>query len=138
MSRRLKKKGKKESFKYIQMSNRILRLNRLIKEELGKIILREIEFPIGIIVTITRIETSSDLTSARVLIGTFPEKFALDSLNILNNQIYFIQQKLNKKLSMRPVPKLVFRQEKETIKAGRVEELLEKIKPDRVEKKEQK
>jgi len=118
------------------MSNRILRLNRLIKEELGKIILREIEFPSGIIVTITRIETSSDLTSARVFIGTFPEKFALDSLNVLNDQIYFIQQKLNKKLNMRPVPKLIFRQEKETIKAGKVEELLEKVKPGLVEKKE--
>ncbi len=117
------------------MSNRILRLNRLIKEELGKIILREIEFPIGTIVTITRIETSSDLTSARVLIGVFPEKFALDSLKVLNNQIYFIQQKLNKKLSMRPVPKLIFRQEKETIKAGRVEELLEQVKAKPVEKK---
>ena len=117
------------------MSNRILRLNSLIKEELGKIILREIEFSIGVIVTVTRIEISSDLTSARVFIGTFPEKFALDSLSILNNQIYFIQQKLNKKLNMRPVPKVIFRQEKETITAGKVEELLEKVKPDLVEKK---
>ena len=45
------------------MSNRILRLNRLFEEELGKIILREIEFPFGAVVTITRIETSSDLIS---------------------------------------------------------------------------
>jgi len=119
------------------MSNRILRLNRLFKEELGKIILREIEFSTGTVVTITRIETSADLTSAKVFIGTFPEKFALDSLNILNGQIYFIQQKLNKKLNMRPVPKLIFRQEKETIKAGKVEELLEKVKSDLVEKEEE-
>lgn len=116
------------------MNNRLLRLNELIKKELGKIILKEIEFPIGVIVTITRVETSSDLISARVYIGTFPEKLALDSLKTLNQQIYFIQQKLNKRFNMRPVPKLFFRQEKETISAGKVDELLEKL----VEKKEQK
>ncbi|MBU4351362.1 30S ribosome-binding factor RbfA [Patescibacteria group bacterium] len=112
-----------------------MRLNELVKEELGKIILREIEFPIGIIVTITRVETSSDLNSARVYIGIFPEKFAQESLRTLNQQIYFVQQKLNKKLNMRPVPKLIFRQEKETIKAGRVEELLEQVRVKPVAKK---
>jgi len=116
------------------MSTRLLRLNKLVKEELGKIILREVEFPIGVIVTITRVETSSDLNSARVYIGIFPEKFAQDSLRTLNRQIYFIQQKLNKKLNMRPVPRIVFRHEKETISAGKIDELLEKL----VEKKEQK
>jgi len=118
------------------MSNRILRLNRLFEEELGKIILREIEFPFGAVVTITRIETSSDLTSAKVFIATFPEKFAKDSLEILNGQIYFLQQQFNRKLNMRPVPKLFFRQDKETIKAGKVEEILEKVKSDFIEKKD--
>lgn len=116
------------------MNKRLLRLNELIKEELGKIILREIEFPLGVIVTITRVETSPNLVSSRVHIGTFPEKFALDCLKTLNRQIYFIQQDLNQKLKMRPVPRIVFRQEKETISAGRVDELIEKL----VEKREQK
>ncbi len=114
------------------MNKRVLRLNELIKEQLGKIILREIEFPIGVIVTITRVETSSNLISAKVYIGVFPEKFAFGCLKTLNLQIYFIQQDFNQKLKMRPVPKIVFKQEKETISAGRVDELLGKL----VEKKE--
>ena len=120
------------------MSRRILRLNELIKEELGQIILREVEFPKGILVTITRVETASNLISAKVFLSVFPEKFMGQTLKILNLQIYFLQQKLNQKLQMRPVPRLVFSQERETVQAGRIEELLEKTKEDTVEKEENK
>jgi ribosome-binding factor A len=116
------------------MTKRILRLNELIKKELGQIILKEVEFPKGILATITRVETTSDLISAKVFLSVFPEKFMAQTLKTLNFQIYFLQQELNHKLQMRPVPRLIFCQEKETVQAGRIEELLEKTKEDTVEK----
>ncbi len=39
------------------MSKRIPQVNQLIKKELSQIILREIEFPVGVLVTLTRVET---------------------------------------------------------------------------------
>ena len=39
------------------MSNRIQRVNSLIKDELGKILLREVDFPKDVLVTITGVET---------------------------------------------------------------------------------
>lgn len=120
------------------MSFRHLRLNELIKVELGKFFLREAEFPVGALVTITRVQTAPDLLTAKVFISVFPEKLNPVVLGFLTRQIYFWQQKLNRQLSIRPVPRLIFCPEKEVVVASRVEELLEQVKEGPVEKKEKK
>lgn len=112
------------------MSKRIQRVNQLIKKELGQILLREIEFPKDVLVTITRVGTSADLKQAQIFISCLPEIQSEKILNILNRQIYNIQQKLNKKLKMKFIPKIEFREEKETREAGRIEEILEKLKKE--------
>lgn len=112
------------------MTNRILRVNELMKEELGKIIIQEMDFPKEFLITLTRTETTPNLKQSFAYIsiigaGENEEKKVLD---ILKKNIYRIQKKLDKKLRMRPVPKIIFKQENETKKAATVEELLEKIK----------
>ena len=110
------------------MSKRLPRVNELIKREVSKILFREVDFPKNVLVTVTRVETSPDLRESKVWISTFPESQREGVIKILNRQIYNLQQKINKLLKMRPLPKLKFIEEKETQKAARVEELLEKIK----------
>ena len=104
-----------------------MRVNQLIKKELSKILLQEIDFPRGILATMTRVETSVDIRESKVYISVFPEKDAAKILEILNKSIYQLQQKLNKRLKMRPMPRIRFAEEKATAEAGRIEELLEKI-----------
>jgi len=43
------------------MTKRIQQVDLLIKEELSKMIVREIEFPPGVLVTVTRVETTPNL-----------------------------------------------------------------------------
>ena len=43
------------------MKKRIQRLNQLIKKEVAQLILREIEFPKDVLVTVTRAEVTLDL-----------------------------------------------------------------------------
>ena len=112
------------------MSKRIPRVNQLIKKELSQIVLKEIEFPKGVLVTVTRVETSLDLNQAKVFISSLPESHTERVLSILNRQIYFIQQKLNKRLKMKFIPKIEFREEKKTREAGEVEGILERLKKD--------
>ena len=134
----LKKKDTRPSFNFLRgksMTNRSPGFNQIIKKEFGQILLREVEFPNQVLATITRVETAPNLSIAKVFISVFPEKMAPSVLRILKAQIYFLQQKLNKKLEMRPVPRLIFCQEKETRVAGRVEELLEQVKDKPVEKR---
>lgn len=114
---------------YILMtSERIPQVNQLIKKELGQIVLREVDLPEDALVTLTRVEATPNLIQAKVYVSVMPEDKSIIILESLNKQIYFIQQKLNKRLKMRPIPKIMFVEEKAIREAGRVEELLETIK----------
>jgi len=110
------------------MNKRLLRINSLIRDELSNILLREVEFPDGVLTTITRVETSEDLFNASVYISVMPDDKKERVFEILNKLVYFIQQKLNKRLRMRPIPKIFFKKERHTAEAARVEELLKKAK----------
>ena len=112
------------------MSKRIQRINQLIKKELSQIILREIEFPQDVLVTITRVETSPNLIESNVWISVLPEEKLKIILEILNKNIYFLQQKLNKRLTMRPIPRIKFLEERKTSEASRIEEILEELKKE--------
>ena len=113
------------------MNKRTQRVNRLIQQELSRLILKELDFLSGsltVFITLTRVETSSNLIQAKVYISVLPEKKTKEIFQILNRQIYQLQQKLNRRLKMRPVPRISFLEEKKTSEAGRVEEILEKLK----------
>jgi ribosome-binding factor A len=110
------------------MSKRIQQVNQLIKEEISQIILREVEFPPGALITVTRVESSVDLNQAKVYISCLPEEKISKVFQVLNQQIYELQQKLNQRLKMRPIPRIKFVQEEETKEAGKIEEILEEIK----------
>ncbi|MFH1462374.1 MAG: 30S ribosome-binding factor RbfA [bacterium] len=113
------------------MGKRIIQVNKLIREELSQIILKEAEFPSGTLVTLTRVETSVNLSRSRIYISCLPSSMAKRVFQILNRQIYELQQKLNQRLRMRPVPRIVFIEERETAKAGQIEKLLEEVKRGR-------
>lgn len=110
------------------MSDRINRVNKLIKEELSQIILKEIDFPSGVLATLTRVETSPNLSESKIYVSFLPEAKQIIAFKQLNGRVWHLQQALNKRLKMRPVPKIIFFIEEETAKAGRVEEILERLK----------
>ena len=109
------------------MSKRIQQINALIKRELSQILLKEVEFPANVLVTITRVETSPNLMEGNIWISALPEERLKRSLEILNKNIYILQQKLNQRLKMRPLPRIKFLEEKKTREAAKVEEILEKL-----------
>jgi ribosome-binding factor A len=109
------------------MTKRNQRVNQLIKEELGKIISRELVFPQDILVTVTNVETSSDLEHAKIKISIMPIEKKERVLEILQKNIYHLQKLLNKKLVMRYVPQIKFEVDKTQEKVEKIEELLKKI-----------
>lgn len=106
---------------------RVLSVNQLIKRELNNILLRELDFSKDTLITLTRVETSSNLIQSKVYVSVMPEKNHEKVLVFLNKEIFNIQQSLNKRLRMRPTPKIIFVKEKEVQKAEKVEEILERI-----------
>jgi len=110
--------------------NRVAQVQRLMKEELSKILFREVEMPEGAVVTLTRVDASPNLQQAKVYISVVPDEKGKDVLRVLKQSIYDIQQDLNEKLVMRPVPKIQWMLETATAEAQRIEELLDRIKKE--------
>ncbi len=108
-------------------TKRILKFNELLKKELGQLLLKKVEFPSDVLVTITRVNTSPNLREAIVSISSMPDSKSKMVQKILSYRIYDLQQEINKKLRMRPIPKIIFREEEKVEQAARVEELLQKI-----------
>ena len=107
--------------------DRISKVEELLKREVGKIIFREVEMPEQALVTLTRVQASGNLQQAKVYISVVPDERAKEVLKTLGQNIFDIQQTINRKLKMRPVPKIIWVLEKATAEAQRIEELLDKI-----------
>jgi len=110
------------------MYSRIDRINELIKETLAKIICEEVDLPSGIFATVTRVDTSRDLRYAKVFLSVFPEKKFGETLRALGSALYGIQGKLNRKLSMKPLPRIEFVADKTEVEADKIEKILKEIK----------
>ena len=106
---------------------RLEKLNQFIREEVSRIIDRELEFPEEMFATVTRVDTSPDKHYADVfvsLLGSEPKKI----LEILEENVYNIQQKLNRRLRIRPVPKITFLIDEEEMRREVVEKSLGELK----------
>lgn len=106
---------------------RAKKFDELIKHELGKIIFDFLDVKPDILITVTRVSTATDLFSAIVFISIWPDNKAKELFGKLIRSIYKIQQILNKKLKVRPMPKIIFRYDKNPEEASKVEKLLKDI-----------
>ncbi len=106
---------------------RLAKLNNLLREELSKILDREIEFPEGSLITVTRAQTSPDARYAGIFISILGKE-EKKILEILSKNVYNIQQILNRRLKMRPVPKINFEIDEEELRREKVEKSLGELK----------
>ncbi len=110
------------------MKNRILRINKLIKQELNRLLLSEVDIPKNCLVTITAVETSRDLHYANVWLSVLPSRASEIALKKLNCHLKHLQFLLNKRLVMKPLPKLHFRLDQSEAEAAKIEGLLDNLK----------
>jgi len=90
------------------MSQRMEKLNQVLREELSKIIKKELDLPKDILVTLIKVDTLKDLSSCSVFTSVFPEEKQKQIIDFLNKKAYILHQALNKKLFIKRVPKLKF------------------------------
>lgn len=109
-------------------SQRVKKINELIKREMGRIFLREVEAPEGSLITITHVETTSDLIEAKIWISVFPIDKAKIVLKELLKKIGYLQRLLNHRLVLKFVPKISFLIDQTQEKVSQVEDILNKAK----------
>lgn len=106
---------------------RLERLSELFREQIASVIDREVEFAEGAFVTVTRVEVSPDARHANAYISVLGGE-PKDALAILEQNVYDIQQIINRTMRMRPVPKIRFAIDKEEERREKVEKSLGALK----------
>jgi len=90
------------------MSQRITRVNELLKREISTCIERDFEFP-EVLVTIHDVETARDLEAARVFVGIIgSEVDTAGVVETLNARRGHIQSVVMKRVVLRNTPQLTF------------------------------
>src|SRR3989344_5130787 len=110
------------------MPDRMVKVDELIAQQLGQIIISEIELPLGAIVTITKVKTSADLKQARVFLSILPASEQKQVMSLLINNAYEFQRILNERLTLRNTPKLKFFIDNSGQQAAELERLLDSLK----------
>jgi ribosome-binding factor A len=83
------------------------RVAELIRTELAKLVLRDIELSGGII-TIMDVEVTDKLDYARVKFSALPSSKAKEALGLLQNAAGRLQHDLLRKINIKPMPYLQF------------------------------
>jgi len=108
-------------------SHRIEQINKLILEQLNIQILREINLPVGCLVTITKVNTTRDFSLSRVTASIIPAERNLSVLGLLNNKAGYLQHLIAQKIAVFKVPKLTFILDTGGVHVERLDELIDKI-----------
>lgn len=109
------------------MSQRLEKVNDLIRDHVSQLIEREVSWKPGMLVTVTRVDTSPDLRHTRVLVSVFPAGEQAFALKTLEHELYRLQGALNHRLHMKPLPRLQFVADETEAQAQAVEDLLGRI-----------
>jgi len=84
------------------------RAEGVLKEELSKIIYKELDVEPGILVTLTKLTVSNKLQSAKVWISVLPENKRGGVMSQLKKRLPYFQHLLIKKMNMSWVPDVIF------------------------------
>jgi ribosome-binding factor A len=107
---------------------RLDRVNQLIREEVSFLIQRELKDPRLGFVTVTQVETSPDLRTAKVFVSVLGDEAQWTaSLAALASARGFIRNWLRQHLDLRQTPELDFRADRSMEHAARIQELLRQL-----------
>jgi len=109
-------------------SHRIEKVNSLMQNTLAELIAKDFCAPTGTIVSLTKVDANGNLQEARVYISVLPDREREKVVADLERNARFYQSILNKKLRMRPVPKIIFVADNQPEIAQQVETILEELK----------
>ena len=111
------------------MSRRTERLGQLIKQEISKLLEREVSDPrLGNLISVTEVSVSPDLKYAKVFVSILGDE--VDKSKMLagfNTAGGFLRKKLAPRLRMRCVPQLSFYYDDSIEQGAKVLELIEQV-----------
>jgi ribosome-binding factor A len=90
------------------MSERITKVNDLLRDLVSQALLTELSLKQGIVLTVAKVSASKDLRHANILVSVFPESEENYVRAALKNELRGIEKSIHGKLYMKPLPRLRF------------------------------
>jgi ribosome-binding factor A len=111
--------------------SRLQRVNQLIREEISYLIQRELKDPRLGFVTVTEVDVSKDLRTAKVYVSVLgPETDWQASLQALESARGFIRNWLVPRLRLRSVPHFTFHPDRSMAHAAHIQTVLEGLRTE--------
>lgn len=115
------------------MSQRTQRIDELLREEIGAILSREVQDPRVGFVTVTSVETSPDLSTARVWVSVIGSRAERDeTIAALGRAMPFVRRQLGARLRLRRIPAFHVRLDDSAERGTRVLHLIQELEEGRV------
>jgi ribosome-binding factor A len=91
-------------------NNRLQKINRLIQKELGELLLIEAKKMPGVIISVTNVRVSADLSVAHSYLSVFPSEKSKELVSNINENVKTVRYDLGKRLrnQLRLIPELTF------------------------------
>ena len=108
-------------------NRRVERINGLLRQEISELISREIKDPrLGVVVSITQVQTANDLRNARVYLSVMGnDETKQGALEGIRSAATFMRRELRDRLAMRYVPFLKFELDNSIENADRLLQLID-------------
>jgi ribosome-binding factor A len=111
--------------------SRLLRVNQLIREEISHLIQRELKDPRLGFVTVTEVDVSKDLRTAKVYVSVLGSETELQaSLQAFESARGFIRNWLVPRLRLRAVPHFTFHPDRSMAHAAHIQTVLEGLRTE--------
>ena len=113
-------------------SQRVQRVQNLLRSEIATIIQRKLKDPRVTMVTITSVQVSPDLGEARIYVDIYGNRKKInEALDGLKSAAGYIRSELMRVLHLRPIPFLEFENDESLARGARTLDLLEHIRRER-------
>ncbi|MDO4695140.1 30S ribosome-binding factor RbfA [Porphyromonas sp.] len=107
-------------------SLRTTKISRLLQKELGELFRLETQKMRGLMISVTEVRVSPDLSIARVYLSIFPEDNAKNVIKAIQERSATVRFDLGKQVGsqLRKIPELIFHLDTSISYAERIDELL--------------
>lgn len=103
-------------------------VSELIKHEINQFIVKELEPPLGTLITITQISTSADLKNTLIYFSVLPVNKTGTATRFLNNNLGRLRHFLNQRIKIFHLPEIKLTVDDSALKVRKVEREIDKIK----------
>ncbi len=112
-------------------SLRTIKISRLLQKELGELFRLETQKTKGIMVSVSEVRVTPDLSLARVYLSIFPDDKAQEMMRAITERASVVRFDLAKRVGsqLRKIPELIFHLDTSIAYAERIDELLRKDSP---------